>query len=144
MQIYDITEKLEENFARTVYRDDHFERHCNENGEADPATKKQFPGAYAFKLKDIPDAETYERLADAAARKPLQKSVILGYIGIDKRRQKYNKITQEFTSYTVDSAGNPINVTYFPMSEEGWELNKKRGPHRYGETLIPEKDANPE
>ena len=55
----------------------------------------------------------------------------------------YNKKTLEFTSYRVDSAGNPVNITYFPMTRDGWEANKdpKRHPHK--ETLTPEKDAKP-
>lgn len=141
--ITDMTERLDEYFAVKSNLIDHYARHVNETGEADPKTLREYPGAMAFKTEEMPDEETYDRLADELARRPLEKSKILGFIAIDGRIQKYNKETKEFTSYNVNTGGDPINITYFPMSLDSWNENKKYGKHRYKEPLTPEKDAKP-
>ena len=134
---------LDEMFVDLKTRDDHFKKHVTKSGKALASTVKKHPGALAFKLSDIPRKTLYDELADKAARRPMTDPDILGYIDTEGKRQKYNKRTLEFTSYRVDSAGNPVNITYFPMTRDGWEANKDPERHPHKETLTPEKDAKP-
>ena len=136
MKLDNITTALEERFALQSYRDDHFDRHVTGSGKPRPVTVKEHPGALAFKRSEIPRKALYDELADKAARQPIVKGgPIRGYIGKDGRCQKYNIETLEFTSYTVDSAGNPVTLTYFPMTAEGWERNKNNAKHGYAARL---------
>lgn len=48
--ITDMTERLDEYFAVKSNLIDHYARHVNETGEADPKTLREYPGAMAFKL----------------------------------------------------------------------------------------------
>lgn len=143
MKIDDIANSLEEMFANNDTRDDHFNRHVTKSGKAKPEILKKYPDALAFKMSDIPRKALYDELADKAARKPVSDPDIRGYIDTENKRQKYNVKTLEITSYRVDSAGNPVNITYFRMKPNGWERCKKY-THPYKERLTPEKDANPE
>ncbi len=140
MKLNDISESLEERFATTKSRDDHFRNHVTKSGKPPLEVLKKYPDALAWKLSEIPRKELYDERADKAARKPMSDPDIRGYIDEEGRRQKYNVKTLEFTSYTVNSAGEPVNVTYFPMKPEVWERNKKEY-HPYKEKLTPEKDC---
>lgn len=141
MKIQKMDKSLDEYFALKDYRDDHFKRHVTKNGKPKYETLKEYPDALAFKLSEIPRKALYEERADKAARMPLSDPDIRGYIDINGRRQKYNVKTLEFVSYDVNSAKEPIILTYFPMKPEGWEKNKKSPKHEYKEKLTPEKDC---
>ena len=50
-------------------------------------------------------------------------------------------MVKQDTSYTVSTGKEPVTLTYFPMTADGWESNKQN--HPYKERLTPEKDAKP-
>ena len=129
MKLDNITDALEERFAVQAYRDDHFKRHVTKSGKARPETLKEYPGALAFKLSDVPRKDLYDELADKAARQPVGGD-IRGYIDNRGRCQKYNVRTLEFTSYTVSTVKETVTLTYFPMTADGWESNKRNHPYK--------------
>lgn len=139
MKIKKTDKSLDEYFALKDYRDDHFDRHVRKNGKPRPQDLKANPDALAFNMSDIPRKDLYEEKADAAARMPVDDPDIRAYIDTNGRCQKYNVKTLEFVSYEVNSAKEPIIISYFPMKAVSWEKNKKT--HPYKEKLTPEKDC---
>lgn len=141
MKLSDLSKYLEERFDTKETRDKHFKAHVTRSGKSPSVEIRQKYGddATAFRLSDIPNKKLYDELADKAARAPITDPDIRGYIDTKGRIQKYNVKTLEFTSYIIEN-GEPINITYYPMTPNTWELNKEQF-HPYKEKLTPEKDC---
>ena len=96
----------------------HFEKHVQPNG-INPQT-----GEEEFNIEDIPDADTYERLADKLALTPCNTSdyhkddTILGFVGTDDKTVKFNRKTREMVVYRPDkSISNGVRlITYYIAS----------------------------
>ena len=140
MKLSDLTRYLEERFGTKENRDKHFRTHVTKSGKPPLEIRQKYgEDALAFKMSDIPRKDLYDELADKAARAPITDPDIRGYIDTKGRIQKYNVKTLEFTSYVIEN-GEPINITYYPMSANIWEKNKE-SYHPYKEKLTPEKDC---
>lgn len=137
MHINKITDSLEEKFDNVYVRNTHFNSHVTEDGKSNDS---RYPDKLTFTFKQFPDAESYEKAADALARTPVSKDV-LGYVRKDGRYAKYKKATKELVIYTIEN-NKPVDITYFPCERSYWDIQKnKSGKEGYFSSIDPTKDV---